>query len=74
MKLGLYSFLLLLVITSCEDNTAPNLSNHEWEVISINDNELSGTLPTLSFNLEEGKVNGNTSCNNFFGSVEVNKS
>lgn len=71
MKLGLYSFLLLLVITSCENNITPNLSDHEWEVISINGTQLAGTLPTLSFDLEEGKVNGNASCNNFFGSVEV---
>ena len=71
MKFGIYSFLFLMVITSCEDNATPNLSDHEWEVIAINGTQLSGTLPTLSFDLEEGKVNGNASCNNFFGSVEV---
>jgi heat shock protein HslJ len=60
-----------MIITSCQDNSTPNISDHEWEVITINDTELSGTLPTLSFDLEEGKVNGNASCNNFFGSVEI---
>ena len=60
-----------MVITSCKDNTVHNLSDHEWEVISINDTELSGTLPILSFDLEKGKVNGNGGCNNFFGNVEI---
>lgn len=71
MKIGVYSFILLMVITSCKDNTVHNLSDHEWEVISINDTELSGTLPILSFDLEKGKVNGNGGCNNFFGNVEI---
>lgn len=71
MKVTIYSVLILMVVSSCENTLTPNLSDYEWEVISINEIALNGALPTISFNLEEGKVNGSASCNNFFGSFEI---
>ena len=71
MKSSLYSILLLLVITSCTSYSSLELSNHNWEVVSINNQSLEGTLPYITVNLTEEKINGNTGCNNFFGVIEV---
>ena len=72
MKSNLYPLLALVLISSCKNDAIPNLSGHIWEVVSINDYELKGALPWITFELEEGTVNGNAGCNNFFGGVEVN--
>lgn len=72
MRFNLYPVLILIISISCVEPSTPKLSDHDWEVISINGTELSGMLPWINFDLEEGKVNGNAGCNNFFGGFEIN--
>lgn len=68
--------LLLVFAMSCENNSNPKeqISNNDWEVVSIsNSNELS-TTPWIRFDLTENKVNGNAGCNDFFGTVDLTDS
>lgn len=48
----------------------------EWELNYISDGQTMDTLypdrkPTISFNPATGKINGNSSCNSYFGQFKV---
>jgi heat shock protein HslJ len=49
------------------------LDSGNWVVVFINGDTQIPEGTFISFNLEEGKVTGNAGCNNFFGSLKINK-
>ncbi len=69
MKNLLFSIILLLMITSCASITSnkpqPSLTGTTW-VLS---DQVKGQSPTLNF--EDGKISGNSGCNNYFGPVTI---
>lgn len=49
--------------TSKVGKSQPSISNTKWVLAD----QVKGKTPTL--NIEAGKVNGNTGCNNYFGTL-----
>ena len=72
MKNIAIAFVAMFLIFSCTpmkksgsmQKAQPTLAGTSWKMAE----KVNGKVPTLVF--EEGKVNGNAGCNNFFGTVE----
>jgi heat shock protein HslJ len=80
MKLRLpFITCLLIVLSACstikksEHSTVdPSVNNIIWAVVSFNGKPLDernyrNGLPTIIFNMQDGKINGSDGCNNFMG-------
>ena len=72
MKNIAIAFVAIFLIFSCTpmqksgsmQKAQPTLVGTSWKMAE----KVSGKVPTLNF--EDGKVNGNAGCNNFFATVE----
>ncbi|WP_437922315.1 META domain-containing protein [Sphingobacterium sp. LRF_L2] len=60
-----------------QDNSEALIGTWELDYISGSkialDGLFPGKKPTINFDLDEGRVNGNGGCNNYNGSVEINE-
>lgn len=80
-KTLLAAISLPLIVTACASNgdgekqiTAQDLQHHNWELVSIDGNDIvlaeRQTPPRLEVG-EKMTANGNAGCNNFFGQAEL---
>ncbi|PIE50070.1 MAG: heat-shock protein HslJ [Flavobacteriales bacterium] len=76
MKKGLLLIVMSLFLVSCgiNQNTVKHqkaqkikLENTSWKSIE----SVKGKVPTLQ--ISNGKIHGNAGCNNYFGSLTINK-
>lgn len=54
------------------ENPSYTLGQNSWKVIGIGTQKEFNKIPWMTFSLSENKVNGHTSCNNFFGKFNLN--
>lgn len=87
-KFILMSFVLCGFLIACKStkNMASNKPadpaklNGTWELNYITSSRMPfkdlypDKIPTITFNVSEGKINGNTGCNTFLGTFKVNGS
>jgi len=80
-KTLLAAVALPFLMAACASNggdakqiTAQDLQHHNWELVSIDGENISSTEQQKNPRLEIGeklKANGNAGCNNFFGQAEL---
>src|SRR5690606_5355893 len=63
------TYTLLKVL---EKTKAPlSISKGTWLVTKVNNNTEFSRNPVIGIDLSEGKIDGNTGCNRFFGAIAV---
>ncbi len=71
-----YKYSLVKIVKKTKVNT-PNqsmfdyLGKYDWKVIQMNGKSMDAIQPSISFDLKEGRVYGSSSCNRYFGAVEI---
>ncbi len=72
MKNIFLTIFTAVILASCATSGSktstvqPNIDNTKWKLAD----DVRGSVPTLA--IENGKVNGNAGCNNYFGEVTMN--
>jgi len=56
--------------TDLASNKAQKIAN-SYTVVTLNNEKLKSDNPTLIFNLEKNKLNGNTGCNQYGGNITI---
>jgi heat shock protein HslJ len=74
MKKTLF-FILLIVSLGCK-NQQVSITNTEWKLVKIDNEDFSSLNPPITISLDEAqkKVSGFAGCNRFFGGYELNQS
>lgn len=77
MKNTISILLLSLLLSSCDEtkkvvDVAGQVQlSGTYQVTSLAGNKMTENAPTITFSALENKVNGNTGCNQFFGSYTL---
>lgn len=73
MKKVLLSLFAAVLFVSCGSKVVTPLSG-EWNIVEVNGKGLVGdNASIIGFNVEEGEVYGNNTCNSFFGKIVTDK-
>jgi heat shock protein HslJ len=70
----IFALFLLLTLASCQTTSKENIATSiigNWKLTKINNKEIKKESSARIEFKEDGKILGNNSCNNFFGSYEV---
>ncbi|KAA3642882.1 MAG: META domain-containing protein [Chloroflexi bacterium] len=63
---------LVEVVSKTEAQLPAELANTNWQLVSMDGNALmEGSSATLRFDGNTGEINGNASCNQFFGQAAI---
>lgn len=86
MKLNTAIIACLIIITSAcstikkadKEYVDNNINNIAWAVISfkghgLHTDDFPNGAPTIIFNMQDGKINGNDGCNSFMGLAKYTK-
>ena len=69
-RIALVVSLVVILLSACAGRSTNDLAGTRWVLAEINQNPpIEGAQPTITF--EESEVSGNTGCNLFSGSYEV---
>jgi heat shock protein HslJ len=71
----IFLFIVLIVSLGCKTQQI-SITNTEWKLVKMYDEDLSALTPPLTLTLDEAqkKISGFAGCNRFFGGYELNQS